>query len=96
MRCWLITLLLVFAACSGSEELPPPEPECVYNSDCADTETCVAGQCITSAGCRNVADCDNLSYCQDDACFCQQGEVDYCRPFCVTDLECPADGHCLE
>ncbi len=95
-RLFTLCAALALFSCSGDDELPMPEPECIYNADCDAEETCVDTQCVRSAGCRDVRDCETLKYCADDACFCQLGEPNYCRPFCETDLDCPSDGHCLD
>ncbi len=60
-----------------------PTPVCVFNSQCADAETCINATCHTN--------CTSDDQCTRAADFCDQG---ICRPDWRIVSECTIDAHC--
>jgi hypothetical protein len=74
---------------------PDKRPVCGYHSDCDPQESCHERECHPSRLCIDRADCAAMPICKDDTCICPSN-VQKCLPVCVTDNDCPVDGHCID
>ncbi len=92
----LVLLALGLVHCSdGGEPVDPPGPTCGYHDECGTGQVCFDGECKATASCVERRNCRNVPICAGDRCFCSE-DTNRCLPACASDLECPADGHCLD
>jgi hypothetical protein len=93
----LMGLAGALAACAGEGEGPPvpPAKACGYHADCPAGEVCFGGVCNATASCVERKNCRAIPVCAEDRCFCDE-DTNRCLPVCVTDEDCPTDGHCLD
>lgn len=90
----LAALLALTAGCSKEEEPGPKRDACGYHQDCPNQGVCYRGECYPTVSCLERRNCRNLEVCADDRCICESN-INRCLPVCVTDDDCPSEGHCL-
>jgi neutral ceramidase len=87
-------LLGLAASCKKDGDVPA-RAKCGYHSDCANDGVCYGGECYGTATCIERAQCEQVPVCADHRCFCHP-DVKRCYPVCLTDNDCPTDGHCVD
>ncbi len=95
LRRFPLLLFLISAACSSGGTEPPPEPECGYHSDCPTGQVCYESECHGTVSCIERSNCAGAPVCANNRCFCEP-DSNRCLPVCVTDNNCPSDGHCVD
>lgn len=95
VRAGPLLLLGLSTGCDGQEIDEPARPTCNYHGDCENGAVCFDGECFPTASCIERAHCAQVPVCENDRCICDQ-DINRCLPVCVTDDDCPSDGHCLD
>ena len=92
----MIIALGALAACPADEPEPAPTTPvgaaCGYHDECDNDGICFEGHCDGTRTCIERSDCANLPACAGFNCICRDQR---CLPVCVTDNNCPSDGHCI-
>ncbi|GJM24131.1 MAG: hypothetical protein DHS20C16_05460 [Phycisphaerae bacterium] len=87
----IVSLLLGVGLCAafvGCEVPPTPDPTCTADSDCADGEQCVNGECVADSGCTSDDDCGDGEQCVDGECVAASA--------CTSDDDCAEGEECTD